>query len=299
MLRPDRLTVEPGSQVVGEIAVRNSGAIVDRLDLTVVGLPPGWAVVEPPSHSLFPGTSAVSRLVVRPPRTSEGRAGLHPIAVRATSGADANKAAEQGASVEITPFADVRPRLTPTSARASAAATFQVLVENRGNADATVTVEARSVDGAADIALEHSVLTVACGGSDTIDVTVRPRQPAPPGHSAVLGFQVVVGGGSGPPTTLEGSLLQESAPAPPPRPEPVAPPPKRRRWVPVVLVLLLLLVAAGVAGALLLNSEDDGERPDRTVIEQPSNTEPSDTEPPDTQPPDTEPSEETSPDATN
>ncbi|MDQ3107441.1 MAG: hypothetical protein M3Q68_06500, partial [Actinomycetota bacterium] len=58
-LQSTSVAVTPGSEATVEVRVRNTGQIVDVLHVEVVGDAAAWAVVEPPSVSLFPGNDEV------------------------------------------------------------------------------------------------------------------------------------------------------------------------------------------------------------------------------------------------
>ena len=47
--------VVPGGEATLELRLRNTGTVVDEFSLSVLGDAAGWASVEPPTISLFPG----------------------------------------------------------------------------------------------------------------------------------------------------------------------------------------------------------------------------------------------------
>ena len=51
---PTPLTVEPGSEVSVFVQVRNTGEIVDKYTLEVLGEAAQWAKLDPPDLSLCP-----------------------------------------------------------------------------------------------------------------------------------------------------------------------------------------------------------------------------------------------------
>jgi len=62
------LTVEAGARAVATIRVRNTGSIVDRFDIDVVGVTASWATVDPASLSLFPGAEGTATITFAPAR---------------------------------------------------------------------------------------------------------------------------------------------------------------------------------------------------------------------------------------
>src|SRR2546421_3821396 len=87
-LKPTTTSVEPGSEAVSEIRVRNTGQVVDQFLLEVVGDPAAWANVEPPSLSLLPGDEGVATVRFRLPRSSDVQAGSFPFGVKVVSKED-------------------------------------------------------------------------------------------------------------------------------------------------------------------------------------------------------------------
>ena len=103
-------TVDPGGQAAIIVKIRNAGSIVDRFDVDVVGPSAGWARVDPPSLSLFPGVEGTVTITFAPPRASSPRAGVYPFGIRVRPAADpAGSTVEEG-RISVTPFTTRRGR---------------------------------------------------------------------------------------------------------------------------------------------------------------------------------------------
>src|SRR5260370_11551171 len=89
-----QLTVEPGGEGSCQVRVRNSGTIVEQFSLELVGGDTAWAVVEPATLNVYPGTDMTATILLRPPRTSSTLAVNHRFVVRATSTNDPSVTAE-------------------------------------------------------------------------------------------------------------------------------------------------------------------------------------------------------------
>lgn len=82
-----RVTVEPGTDAFCDVRVRNVGSADDTIALQVEGEPSAWALPEPQSLMLSPGTEGTARLAFRLPASATVPPGEHPLRLRATSGA--------------------------------------------------------------------------------------------------------------------------------------------------------------------------------------------------------------------
>lgn len=82
-----RVTVEPGTDAFCDVRVRNVGSADDTIALQVEGEPSAWALPEPQSLVLSPGTEGTARLAFRLPASATVPPGEHPLRLRATSGA--------------------------------------------------------------------------------------------------------------------------------------------------------------------------------------------------------------------
>src|ERR1051326_349505 len=82
------VSVDPGRDAAVRVRVLNTGAIVDRFELEVLGDAAAWATVDPPFVSLFPGKDETATIRFRPPRMATVPAGTMPFGVRVTSQED-------------------------------------------------------------------------------------------------------------------------------------------------------------------------------------------------------------------
>src|SRR5437016_401148 len=108
------LAVEPGREVGCEVSLRNDGRIVDDFSLRVTGAAREWATVTPPSLQLFPSRSGQARIVFKPPRSSQVRAGPVSFALEVGSRVDPSVTRTLDGSVTVGGFLDLSDsRLTP------------------------------------------------------------------------------------------------------------------------------------------------------------------------------------------
>jgi hypothetical protein len=202
------LEAQPGQQASCTIQVRNSGAVVDRVLLDLLGQARPWAAVDPPELSLLPGTTGTARIVFQPPRAPFPAAGEIPFAVRAMSQEDPEGSVIAEGAVAITPFTDIRADLVPRTSHARRRGHHRLIVENRGNVQAALDLAASDEDNALEFRFRPGFLTAGPGTATFVRLRAEPRKRFFKGPAKSLPFQVFVLGGGPEPVTVDGAVLQ-------------------------------------------------------------------------------------------
>jgi hypothetical protein len=201
-------TVDPGGQAAVSIKIRNSGSIVDRFDVDVVGPTAGWVHVDPPSLSLFPGVEGSATITWSPPRASNPRAGVYPFGVRVRPAADpAGSTVEEG-KISVTPFTSVAADIVPVTSRGSRVGRHQVIVANRGNASSEVAVAAEDPDARLKLSVQPPRAVVAPDAKVGFGIRVEVDDPFPFGPEKPRPFQVEVTAGRQAPIALRATMTQ-------------------------------------------------------------------------------------------
>jgi hypothetical protein len=228
-------TVDPGGQAAVTIKIRNSGSIVDRFDVDVVGPTAGWVQVDPPSLSLFPGVEGSATITWSPPRASNPRAGVYPFGIRVRPAADpAGSTVEEG-RISVTPFTSVAADVVPVTSRGSKVGRHQVIVANRGNASSEVAVTAEDPDARLKLAVQPPRAVVAPDAKVGFGVRVEVDDPFPFGPEKARPFQIEVTAGRQAPIALRATMTQR---------------PMLPGWIPPVAGVVALVAVLGV-GAFL------------------------------------------------
>ena len=110
-LRTTAVTVEPGGSAFCELALRNTGSVVDEFTFEILGDAADWATVTPATISLFPGTEGSVQITFQPPRSSDIQAEAIPFAVKVTSREDPEGGTVQEGTVQVGAFAEVAAEL--------------------------------------------------------------------------------------------------------------------------------------------------------------------------------------------
>lgn len=227
ILSSDTLTVDPGGVVTCELSVRNTGNVVDEFTMSVLGDAEGWASIEPPVLSLFPGAEEKAQVRFRPPRSADTPAGEVPFGVRVRSREDPQGSVVEEGTLEVGTFSDVFAELVPRASRGRRASTHTLALDNRGNAPVNATLKAKDPNDLLIFDFEDPSVVAEPNTAAFAKVKVKPRKGFLRGPARTHPFQVFVDANGAGPSSAEASMLQE----------PLIP-----KWLPKALLLLLLLV---------------------------------------------------------
>lgn len=237
-LETKTISVQPGEVASVRIRVQNTGQVVDEFTLQVLGDAAGWALVAPPTVSLFPGKDEIATVTFRPPKTAQTKSGVVPFGIRVQSREDPPGSVVEEGSLSVGTFGDAGAELVPRTSRGSRSATHEVAVDNRGNAQMAVALSAGDKDKVLEFTVKPASLLVAPGTAGFARVRVRPKQSFWTGPPKSKAFQVLVRPEGQPPITLDGSMTQGPLLAP---------------WmIPAALGVVGLLIAAVILWFVLV-----------------------------------------------
>lgn len=167
------VVVTPGSEASTTLTVRNDSDIVEAYEFEVVGECAPWTSVEPPRLSLYPGTAEQVTVLLRPPRSSEVRAGEIPLGVRVLPAERPESVVVSETTVVVEPFLQQRAELVPERRRAWRSARFHVQVHNDGNTPVTVALVAAEADDQLRVTVPAEPTAVDPGVRVELPVRVR------------------------------------------------------------------------------------------------------------------------------
>src|SRR5579863_8998112 len=78
----ENLSVDPGREATCQLALSNTGTIVEQFAIMVLGEGTEWIRSDPPVVSMFPGAQQTVTLHFAPPKDSSIPAGEVPFAVK-------------------------------------------------------------------------------------------------------------------------------------------------------------------------------------------------------------------------
>ncbi|MBK3587493.1 hypothetical protein JHN49_28670, partial [Streptomyces sp. MBT57] len=190
-LESDTLAI-PGEESRQSVQILNSGSVVDRFELDVLGEASEWIRVEPADVNVYPDQTAEVELVFRPPRSSQLPAGPVTFGLRVMSHEDIEGSVVEESTVTVGPFTEFGVKLVPTTKRSRGAGRFNAVVDNRGNALLKAHLYASDPDAKVGFVFKYEEVEVAHGKGVVVSLKVNPKTRAWRGADTSLPFQVLV-----------------------------------------------------------------------------------------------------------
>jgi len=130
------VAVQPGETETLSLTLHNIGNHTETYTLVPSGLLAGWVRVEPPTVTLFGGTSEVIEVAIRPPQLPTTPAGPAPLTVRVIPLDEPDEVVIAESTAIIGTFDARHIRLLQPVVRSRRRASYEFLVENAGNSQA-------------------------------------------------------------------------------------------------------------------------------------------------------------------
>lgn len=191
LVRP-ALRVVPGEAATTDVRVRNTGHLVDRADVTVLGDSAAWASVEPSYVNLLPGQEETVRVTFAPPRSHDVSAGERPFAVRATSREDAGGSVVEEGVLTIAQFAHVVAELVPRASRGPRVGRHYLAIDNLGNHPLTLRLTPSDPDSLLEFFMDAQEFDAPPGTATFVRVRARPITRFLRGSERQVPFQIAI-----------------------------------------------------------------------------------------------------------
>jgi hypothetical protein len=191
-LSKDQFRVEPGNAATLTLLAVNQGNEPDRYEIEVSGLDQEWVALPIASFVLTPGEERTEKVLIKPPRTAESKAGVYPFAIRLRS-LESGEAVEIPAVLEVEPFNLISVEVEPKRATATyfkKQVPFGVTTVNLGNTDLNLQLFADDPEDACTYQFQHERVQLAPGQQKTTYVAVQPTQFPIVGSPRLFGFAV-------------------------------------------------------------------------------------------------------------
>ncbi len=231
-LGQEEVQVEPGNSAQLVAIVRNEGDQPDEVALEVEGIATEWCAIPIPSFHVEPGQEVQERILIRPPRSAESRAGTYPLVVRARSLENGASGVAQ-ANLIIRPYSMLALEISPRRGVASPLAKrvpYELSISNYGNTEQTVQLHASDPEDELVFELERERLPLAPGETQGVTLYAQPRRLPFLANPALYSFTVTA-------RSVEDPMRSTSAQAHLER---------RGATSPAVLVFLALLMALAI-----------------------------------------------------
>jgi hypothetical protein len=189
-LGQDEVQVEPGGSAQLVAVVRNEGDAPDQVALEVEGVDAEWCAIPIPSFPLAPGEEVQERILIRPPRSTESRAGTYPILVRARSLENGGSGVAQ-ASITIRPYSMLTLEIAPKRGIVSPLrkrVPYELTLANYGNTEQTVQLHVSDPEDEVVFELERERVLLAPGETQSVLVYAQPRRMPTLANPALFSF---------------------------------------------------------------------------------------------------------------
>ena len=171
---PESLVTTAGETVETSVALQNLGQIIDQFTVSIEGLDAGWYTLPVSSIALFPNDKDNLKIILCPPKTTEIKAGSYPFCIRVTSQADPNETAMVDLNIKVQALPEIELSISPPRI-AGRRGVYQVIVNNPGDSEAQLHLEASDAQGTLRYNLQPEDLTVPGKGraQSTLEVSLE------------------------------------------------------------------------------------------------------------------------------
>ena len=210
VLSESTLLAAPGESVSLQVTVRNTGGVVDEFYLDVLGTAAEWAVIDPPSLSLFPDDDGTAVVTFNVPRDMGVRSGDVPFAIQLRSREDQEGTIVEEGLLMLGGFIDLAAELMPESSRGYLVGRHEITLDNLGNTPVVAKLSGVDPNGKLRFQFDSPGLRSEPGSATFATVAVRPRQPLLKGSAQTLPFQIILEIENEEPIVLDGSMVQRA-----------------------------------------------------------------------------------------
>ncbi|MEY2447377.1 MAG: hypothetical protein QOH79_853, partial [Acidimicrobiaceae bacterium] len=163
--------LSPGSSVVVDIDVFNTGDTIDGITARIIGLDLDWVASTPAQLALFPETNG--RIQLRITLPPEFPAGDHTVTVEVTSSVNRQDVAYADIELSVVPVTQASMMLVPQVVLGKGKARFTIMAENTGNTPVTLAFAGTDPERAVRFRFEPASVEVPPG--ETIGTALHVR----------------------------------------------------------------------------------------------------------------------------
>ncbi len=237
-----QINLEPGQSTNLPITLQNQSTVVDHFKVTLTGVPENWLPEPVKEVQMMPGDQKDIFLTIRPPRTSQSRAGRHPAKLVASSQESRSQVAEVPLTLTLAPYTTFATELFPQKVRAGKLS--RLTIRNQGNAQEAYTIDLSDRADELVFTPRTAQVRVPEGQVGTVDFRAQPRQRKIIGGEQSHPFAARVSPIHGEQQSLTGEIVSRALiPA----------------WVPPVAITLCLLLFAALAGLIAINNNRNAQ----------------------------------------
>jgi hypothetical protein len=165
--------VEPGGSTTIALMVTNLGEEVEHFALSPTGMAAGWTTIRPAHLTLFGGAQQSVDVEISPPRLPGTTSGPTSLGVRIVPTGSPDDVAHADITLEVASTFDRRITMLQPAMRSTRRATFELMVENHGNVQASCRLHLIEPTGRLDGDFDPPAVGVEPGGSTLVRLRTR------------------------------------------------------------------------------------------------------------------------------
>jgi hypothetical protein len=204
------IAVQPGDTETISLSLFNIGNHTETYTLVPAGLLAGWVRLDPPTVTLFGGTSQVIEVMVRPPRLSSTPAGPAPLTIRIIPLEDPDDVIIAETTVIMGAFDGRQILLLQPVASSRRRAVFEFLVENQGNSQANCRLHLIDTSQRLDGDFDPAAVGIEPGGTSLVRLRMKAVHRQWSGGSRTIPFSIEADQQGFPTATANATFVQSS-----------------------------------------------------------------------------------------
>ncbi|MGE0140818.1 MAG: hypothetical protein AB7R77_23690 [Ilumatobacteraceae bacterium] len=200
--------VEPGTSVTLTLTVTNLGNSTDSFALNAIGLAAAWSTIRPAYITLFGGSQETVSVEVTPPRLSSTTAGPTALGVRVVPQAQPDDVETAEVTLHVASTYDRRINMLQPAIRSRRRATYELMVDNAGNSQASCRMHLIDPTGRLDGDFDPPAVGIEPGGSSLVRLKLRAVRRQWQRRSRAVPFKVEADQQGAPTAEATASFIQ-------------------------------------------------------------------------------------------
>lgn len=202
------LHVQPGETETLSLTITNLGNHTETFTLVPSGLVAGWVRLSPPVVTLFGASSEVITVTLRPPLLASTAAGPAPLTVRIIPQDEPDDVTVAETTVLIGAFHDRRVQALQPVLRGLRRATFDFLIENHGNEQASCRLHLIDTTQRLDGHFDPPAAGIEPGAKSLVRLRLKALHRQWRSHSRTLAFSIEADQQGFPTATAQATFVQ-------------------------------------------------------------------------------------------
>jgi hypothetical protein len=200
--------VAPGTTAVLQLTVVNLSDTTDTFVLNPVGMPAGWSTLRPANLTLFGGTQQIVDVEVSPPMLPSTTSGPTALSVRIVPQHDPDNLTTAETTLIIGESFDRRLNVLQPALRGRRTATYDMMLENRGNTQASCRLHLVDPSGRIEGEFDPPAAGVEPGASTLVRLKVHTTGMQWERHPRTVPFRIDADQPGSPTATSPATFVQ-------------------------------------------------------------------------------------------